>query len=181
MVTHEDLPDARTMNGRPVYHYPRRSRTGAAKATGQPVRGDPVHQDVQIQEERRGPLGIVNTFGADHRPLVRPTPTRPPSATSMWTAAGAEAAHSHLARVLAPRPEAGGATGEGAPGTDSLLTRATARPSRGLAGHRQDLRLQYARHRAALRPSRTPVARSEGGARGPARGRCAPMASSWPP
>ena len=72
--------------------------------TAPTVRGHPLGQDVEVQEERRR-SGATSSprFGADTARWFVLSDS-PPERDVEWTAAGAEAAHKHLARVWRCRP-----------------------------------------------------------------------------
>jgi leucyl-tRNA synthetase len=127
MVTHE-IYATRDAAGRPVYHLPEdvvRSDTGAALADGTAVEVIPSAKMSKSKKNVVDPVEIVTKFGADTARWFMLSDS-PPERDVEWTAAGAEAAHKHLARVWRMADEAGRAEGPAMP-ADADLTRAAAR------------------------------------------------------
>jgi leucyl-tRNA synthetase len=120
MVTHE-IYQTRDAAGRPVYHFPEEVENGVLKATGEAVEVIPSAKMSKSKKNVVDPVSIVETYGADTARWFVLSDS-PPERDVEWTAAGAEAAARHLARVLRIAAEAGPA--EGAPGADLALTRA---------------------------------------------------------
>ncbi|WP_371038237.1 leucine--tRNA ligase [Rhodosalinus sp. FB01] len=101
MVTHASY-QTRDAEGRPVYHFPEEveTRDGSTvlRETSAPVE---VIASAKMSKSKKNvvdPVAIVEAFGAD---TVRwfVLSDSPPERDVEWTAAGAEAAHKHLARV----------------------------------------------------------------------------------
>ena len=115
MVTHE-IYQTRDDKGRPVYHLPEDVEQGAGivtlKATGETVETIPSAKMSKSKKNVVDPMDIIASYGAD---TVRwfVLSDSPPERDVEWTAAGAEAAHRHLARVhriagdIADAPETG--------------------------------------------------------------------------
>jgi leucyl-tRNA synthetase len=132
MVTHETY--ARRMpDGRLVWLGPEevvRDEAGARLADGTPVE---VGSSVKMSKSKKNvvdPDDIIARYGADTARWFVMSDS-PPDRDVEWTAAGAEAAHRHLARVWRLAQEAGG--GAAAPGSEEAalpLLRATHRAIR---------------------------------------------------
>ncbi len=101
MVTHAIF---QTVNqaGRPEYHYPEEVdlRDGKAflKEDGREVEVIPSAKMSKSKNNVVDPLAIISQFGADTARWFVMSDS-PPERDVEWTAAGAEAAHKHLARV----------------------------------------------------------------------------------
>ena len=128
MVTHE-IYQTRDAEGRPVFHFPEEVEGGRLKATGAPVEVIPSAKMSKSKRNVVDPVGIVATLGADTARWFVLSDS-PPERDVEWTAAGAEAAHRHLARVWRLAAEARDATGGGGAEADAELARATARAVR---------------------------------------------------
>ncbi|MBP1805291.1 leucine--tRNA ligase [Rubellimicrobium aerolatum] len=104
---------------RPVYHFPedveRRVDGVFLKATGEAVEVIPSAKMSKSKKNVVDPVGIVATFGADTARWFVLSDS-PPERDVEWTAAGAEAAYKHLARVWRLAHEAAQAD---APPTDA--------------------------------------------------------------
>ena len=118
MVTHEiyvtrDLSDN---HARPVYHLPKEvdRETATLRATGVPVEILPSAKMSKSKRNVVDPEAIVARFGADTARWFTLSDS-PPERDVEWTAAGAEAAHRHLARVhrLAVEAASDDAPGDG--------------------------------------------------------------------
>ena len=102
MVTHEIYVTRAASDGhaRPIYHLPedvdRDSRT--LRATGEPVEILPSAKMSKSKLNVVDPQAIVARYGADTARWFALSDS-PPERDVEWTAAGAEAAHRHLARV----------------------------------------------------------------------------------
>ena len=134
MVTHAIYKTTRATDGRPVYHYPEevesRGDTVVLKATGAEVEVIPSAKMSKSKNNVVDPLNIIRDFGADTARWFILSDS-PPERDVEWTAAGAEAAFKHLARVwrladdVRQRSDAAGA--EGSPEEDRALLKATHR------------------------------------------------------
>ena len=109
MVTHE-IYQTRDAAGRPVYHFPEEVEGGVLKATGERVEIIPSAKMSKSKKNVVDPVSIVETYGADTARWFVLSDS-PPERDVEWTAAGAEAAARHLARVLRIAAEPGGAGG----------------------------------------------------------------------
>ncbi len=129
MVTHE-IYLTRDAAGRPVYHLPEeveRTEGGARlRATGAPVEVVPSAKMSKSKKNVVDPAAIIATFGADTARWFVLSDS-PPDRDVEWTAAGAEAAHRHLARLWRMAADAAGATDAGSPEADRDLRRAVHR------------------------------------------------------
>ncbi|MFN6979146.1 MAG: class I tRNA ligase family protein, partial [Gemmobacter sp.] len=132
MVTHE-IYQSRDAAGRPVYHLPEeveRGEDGARlRATGAALEVIPSAKMSKSKKNVVDPEAIIAAFGADTARWFVLSDS-PPERDVEWTAAGAEAAHRHLARVWRLAAEAAEAADEDAPGTpeaDEALRRAVHR------------------------------------------------------
>ena len=125
MVTHA-IYQTRDADGRPVYHYPEEVEIKEGQAflreTGEKVEVIPSAKMSKSKHNVVDPVKIVEQYGADTARWFVLSDS-PPERDVEWTAAGAEAAHKHLARVwtLAERIAAMQGTGQG----DDDLIRAT--------------------------------------------------------
>ncbi|RME16454.1 MAG: leucine--tRNA ligase, partial [Alphaproteobacteria bacterium] len=115
MVTHA-IYQTRDARGRPVYHYPEEVelRDGKAflKATGEEVEVIPSAKMSKSKNNVVDPVDIVGRYGADTARWFVMSDS-PPERDVEWTAAGAEAAAKHLARVWRMADEIAEASGEG--------------------------------------------------------------------
>lgn len=122
MVTHE-IYQTRDEAGRPVYHLPEevdRERV-ILKATGEPVEIIPSAKMSKSKKNVVDPVHIVSTYGADTARWFVLSDS-PPERDVEWTAAGAEAAARHLARVHRIASEVAAMADEGErPGDEALL------------------------------------------------------------
>ena len=98
MVTHE-IYQTRDGNGRPVYHLPE-DVTDGKLADGTEVEVIPSAKMSKSKKNVVDPLGIIASYGADTARWFVLSDS-PPERDVEWTAAGAEAAYKHLARVWA--------------------------------------------------------------------------------
>jgi leucyl-tRNA synthetase len=105
MVTHE-IYLTRDAAGRPVYHFPEEVDGGVLKTTGERVEIIPSAKMSKSKKNVVDPVSIVETFGADTARWFVLSDS-PPERDVEWTAAGAEAAARHLARVLRIAAEPG--------------------------------------------------------------------------
>jgi len=126
MVTHA-IYQTRAEDGRPVYHYPEEVelRDGGAflKADGREVEIVPSAKMSKSKNNVVDPMDIIAAYGADTARWFVMSDS-PPERDVEWTAAGAEAAHRHLARVFRLAQEIGAAPEAPA---DPDLARATAK------------------------------------------------------
>jgi leucyl-tRNA synthetase len=97
MVTHEIYSTADD-RGRRVYHLPAEVEDGRLKATGEPVDVTPSAKMSKSKKNVVDPDDIIRHHGADTARWFVLSDS-PPERDVEWTAAGAEAAHRHLARV----------------------------------------------------------------------------------
>ena len=115
MVTHA-IFQTKDAAGRPVYHLPETVEvtgdTARLKATGEPVEIIPSAKMSKSKKNVVDPMNIIAAYGADTARWFVLSDS-PPERDVEWTAAGAEAAHRHLARVwrlaaeVAEAPEQG--------------------------------------------------------------------------
>jgi leucyl-tRNA synthetase len=108
MVVHETYA-TRDAEGRPVWREPSeviRDETGARLADGTPVEIGPLAKMSKSKKNVVDPEDIIARFGADTARWFVMSDS-PPERDVEWTAAGAEAAHRHLARVWRLAAEAG--------------------------------------------------------------------------
>ncbi|SEF80028.1 leucine--tRNA ligase [Jhaorihella thermophila] len=122
MVTHE-IYQTRDENGRPVYHLPEEvdREKGVLRATGEKVEIIPSAKMSKSKKNVVDPVHIVSTYGADTARWFVLSDS-PPERDVEWTAAGAEAAARHLARVYRIAAEVAAMADEGArPGDEALL------------------------------------------------------------
>ncbi|MFN3936050.1 MAG: leucine--tRNA ligase [Gemmobacter sp.] len=127
MVPHE-IYRPRDTAGRPVYHLPEeveRTETGARLRDGTPVEVIPSAKMSKSKKNVVDPEAIIAAFGADTARWFILSDS-PPERDVEWTAAGAEAAHRHLARVWRLAREAEAAEGGDSAG-DQALARAVHR------------------------------------------------------
>ena len=121
--------------GRPVWHLPEdvvRDESGARLKDGTPVEIGPPVKMSKSKKNVVDPDDIVARYGADTARWFVMSDS-PPERDVEWTAAGAEAAHRHLARVwrLAAEIAREPAGGDGASGAEAqALLRATHRAIR---------------------------------------------------
>ncbi|OIP84566.1 MAG: leucine--tRNA ligase [Rhodobacterales bacterium CG2_30_65_12] len=122
MVTHA-IYQTRDDAGRPVYHYPEnvdlRDGKGFVKATGAQVEVIPSAKMSKSKNNVVDPVNIVQQYGADTARWFVMSDS-PPERDVEWTAAGAEAAAKHLARVWRMADEIAGMSGTGE-GDEALL------------------------------------------------------------
>jgi len=114
MVTHE-IYQTRDGNGRPVYHLPEDVEGGKLIATGEEVEIIPSAKMSKSKKNVVDPVTIIRAFGADTARWFVLSDS-PPERDVEWTAAGAEAAYKHLARVHRIVTEA--AVSDAAPNAD---------------------------------------------------------------
>ena len=114
MVTHE-IYQTRDANGRPVYHLPEDVEGGKLIATGETVEIIPSAKMSKSKKNVVDPVTIIRAFGADTARWFVLSDS-PPERDVEWTAAGAEAAFRHLARVHRIVTEA--AASDAAPNAD---------------------------------------------------------------
>jgi leucyl-tRNA synthetase len=122
MVTHA-IFQTRDEAGRPVYHFPEEVENGKLKATGEAVEVVPSAKMSKSKKNVVDPMSIVATYGADTARWFVLSDS-PPERDVEWTAAGAEAANKHLARVWRLAFEASEAQGAANPEADAALERA---------------------------------------------------------
>jgi leucyl-tRNA synthetase len=122
MVTHE-IYQTRDAAGRPVYHFPEEVEGGRLRATGAAVEVIPSAKMSKSKKNVVDPVSIVETYGADTARWFVLSDS-PPERDVEWTAAGAEAAHRHLARVWRLAQEAAQDRSEGDPAADAALEKA---------------------------------------------------------
>ena len=120
MVTHE-IYQTRDAGGRPVYHLPEEVTDGCL-ADGTPVEVIPSAKMSKSKKNVVDPVSIISDYGADTARWFVLSDS-PPERDVEWTAAGAEAAHRHLARVCRLCSEIAGGTEAGAPAADEALLR----------------------------------------------------------
>jgi len=125
MVTHA-IYQTKDANGRPVYHYPEdvelREGRGFLK-DGTEVEIIPSAKMSKSKNNVVDPVAIIDQYGADTARWFVLSDS-PPERDVEWTAAGAEAAHRHLARVWRIASEVAAMSGEaGAAGADEQLLR----------------------------------------------------------
>ncbi len=136
MVTHE-IYLTRDAVGRPVYHLPEEVEDGRLKATGEAVEVIPSAKMSKSKKNVVDPSDIIARYGADTARWFMLSDS-PPERDVEWTAAGAEAAWKHLARVWRLTEEAAADTATGTPDEDEALRRATHRAidevTRGIEG-----------------------------------------------
>ena len=127
MVTHE-IYMTRDDKGRPVYHLPEDvdPETKTVKATGEAVEIIPSAKMSKSKKNVVDPLAIIDAFGADTARWFVMSDS-PPERDVEWTAAGAEAAFKHLARVWRLAAEAAASDAPENPEEDAALARVTAR------------------------------------------------------
>ncbi|GKY86763.1 leucine--tRNA ligase [Sinisalibacter aestuarii] len=122
MVTHAIFKTT-SADGRPVYHYPEevelRDGKGFLKAGGAEVEIVPSAKMSKSKNNVVDPVNIVEQYGADTARWFVMSDS-PPERDVEWTAAGAEAAAKHLARVWRLADEIADLQGDGS-GDDDLL------------------------------------------------------------
>jgi leucyl-tRNA synthetase len=122
MVTHE-IYLTRDADGRPVYHFPEEVEDGRLRATGEAVEIVPSAKMSKSKKNVVDPDAIVARYGADTARWFVLSDS-PPERDVEWTAAGAEAAHRHLARVWRLAQEAAASDAAGSPEADAALEKA---------------------------------------------------------
>ncbi|MFD0858997.1 leucine--tRNA ligase [Roseovarius aquimarinus] len=120
MVTHE-IYQTRDAKGRAVYHLPEDVRDGKL-ADGTPVEVIPSAKMSKSKKNVVDPVGIIEAYGADTARWFVLSDS-PPERDVEWTAAGAEAAHKHLARVWRIASEIAASDAPDAPEADEALLR----------------------------------------------------------
>jgi len=132
MVTHE-IYQTRDPRGLPLFHLPEEVERGEGsarlRATGAPVEVIPSAKMSKSKKNVVDPSDIVARFGADTARWFMLSDS-PPERDVEWTAAGAEAAHRHLARLWRMAEEARETTAAGPAGEDAALARALHRTIR---------------------------------------------------
>jgi len=122
MVTHE-IYLTRDENNRPIYHLPeevaRRDDGVYLKDGGEKVEVIPSAKMSKSKKNVVDPVNIIEAFGADTARWFVLSDS-PPERDVEWTAAGAEAAYKHLARVYRIAAEIAEQTGEGQGDQDLL-------------------------------------------------------------
>ncbi len=117
----------RDQRGRPVYHLPEeveKTEAGARlKATGEAVEVIPSAKMSKSKKNVVDPEEIIARYGADTARWFVLSDS-PPERDVEWTAAGAEAAHKHLARVHRLAAELAASAEAGSPEADEELRRA---------------------------------------------------------
>jgi leucyl-tRNA synthetase len=119
MVTHE-IYQTRDANGRPVYHLPEDVEGGKLIATGETVEIIPSAKMSKSKKNVVDPVTIIRAFGADTARWFVLSDS-PPERDVEWTAAGAEAAFRHLARVHRIVTEAAASDAAPNPDDETLL------------------------------------------------------------
>ncbi|ETX29997.1 leucine--tRNA ligase [Roseivivax isoporae] len=123
MVTHA-IYRSTGADGRPEYHFPEavELREGRAflREGGAEVEVVPSAKMSKSKKNVVDPVEIVSQYGADTARWFVLSDS-PPERDVEWTAAGAEAAHRHLARVHRIVSEAAEADSEARPGDEDLL------------------------------------------------------------
>ncbi|MFX0542765.1 leucine--tRNA ligase [Roseovarius sp. S4756] len=120
MVTHE-IYQTKDERGRPVYHLPE-DVTDGKLADGTPVEVVPSAKMSKSKKNVVDPIGIIDAYGADTARWFVLSDS-PPERDVEWTAAGAEAAHKHLARVWRIASEIAVSEAADAPEADEALLR----------------------------------------------------------
>ena len=115
MVTHA-IYQTRDEAGRPVYHFPEdvevTDQGTKLRATGEAIEVIPSAKMSKSKKNVVDPVDIVSHYGADTARWFVMSDS-PPERDVEWTAAGAEAAAKHLARVWRIIDEIADASGEG--------------------------------------------------------------------
>ena len=127
MVTHETY--AGTVDGRTVWYAPEevvRDESGARLRDGTPVEVGPTSKMSKSKKNVVDPDDIIARHGADTARWFVLSDS-PPERDVEWTAAGAEAAHRHLARVWRLADETAAAGGRAARGRGRCSGRRTGR------------------------------------------------------
>ncbi|NAZ38038.1 leucine--tRNA ligase [Rubellimicrobium sp. CFH 75288] len=122
MVTHE-IYQTRDAQGRPVYHFPEEVEDGRLRSTGEAVEIIPSAKMSKSKKNVVDPETIVRRWGADTARWFVLSDS-PPERDVEWTAAGAEAAWRHLARVHRLAQEAALSEAPAVPEADAALERA---------------------------------------------------------
>ncbi|WP_138934856.1 leucine--tRNA ligase [Roseovarius arcticus] len=120
MVTHE-IYQTKDTAGRPVYHLPE-DVTDGRLADGTEVEIVPSAKMSKSKKNVVDPIGIIDAYGADTARWFVLSDS-PPERDVEWTAAGAEAAHKHLARVWRIASEIAEGAVDAAPDADDALLR----------------------------------------------------------
>ncbi|SEL15426.1 leucyl-tRNA synthetase [Roseovarius nanhaiticus] len=120
MVTHE-IYQTRDANGRAVYHLPE-DVTDGKLADGTEVQIIPSAKMSKSKKNVVDPAQIIDAYGADTARWFVLSDS-PPERDVEWTAAGAEAAHKHLARVWRIASEIAASDAPDAPEADEALLR----------------------------------------------------------
>lgn len=120
MVTHE-IYQTRDTNGRPVYHLPEEVTEGRL-ADGTEVEIIPSAKMSKSKKNVVDPVSIISAYGADTARWFVLSDS-PPERDVEWTAAGAEAAYRHLARVYRICAEIAAGSDTGTPEADEALLR----------------------------------------------------------
>ncbi|MHA7875370.1 leucine--tRNA ligase [Roseivivax sp.] len=123
MVTHA-IYKTTGAGGRPVYHYPEdvELKDGKAllRADGSEVEVIPSAKMSKSKNNVVDPVAIIGQYGADTARWFVLSDS-PPERDVEWTAAGAEAANKHLARVFRIASEAAASEAPAKPGDEDLL------------------------------------------------------------
>jgi len=163
MVTHA-IYRTRDDNGRPVYHLPEEvdTETHTLKSTGEAVEVIPSAKMSKSRKNVVDPADIIARYGADTARWFVLSDS-PPERDVEWTAAGAEAAHRHLARVWRMTREIADTTGgKGTREADEALRRAAHRAIRDVTEGIDDFGFNISI--AKLHAFANTVTRSEAGA-----------------
>ena len=127
MVTHA-IYATRDENGRPVYHFPEEVEEHEGRfvlrETGEPVEVIPSAKMSKSKKNVVDPVSIISAYGADTARWFVLSDS-PPERDVEWTAAGAEAAYRHLARVYRIVTGIARSTEPPAPEADEALRRET--------------------------------------------------------
>ena len=120
MVTHE-IYQTKDAKGRPAYHLPE-DVTDGRLADGTEVEIVPSAKMSKSKKNVVDPIGIIDAYGADTARWFVLSDS-PPERDVEWTAAGAEAAHKHLARVWRIASEIAEGDAAASPDADDALLR----------------------------------------------------------